>query len=179
MNLSIVTFKQDCKFFFYFSTSKCAMTDLCVLPGCYFLLYRNVCRKQELIQLDLEQSEDNLTYKTSQRDALVIMSSKWILQISLVNHVVYLTSLCLKRIFSYFYLLRRQRPGTGDIATPPRLSVRLSVTFSFRTVTQKRIDVFSRNFEVCAPCHGGVLYSFWYWWNVVWIFYEFFKYWKK
>ena len=27
-----------------------------------------------------------------------------------------------------------------------RLSVRLSVTFSFRTVTQKRIPVFSRNF---------------------------------
>ena len=39
-------------------------------------------------------------------------------------------------------------PGTGDIATPPvRLSVvRPSVTFSFRTVTQKRIAVFSRNF---------------------------------
>ena len=50
-----------------------------------------------------------------------------------------------------YYLPRRRRPGTGDIATPPvRLSVRLSVcpsvTFSFRTVTQKRIDVFSRNF---------------------------------
>ena len=26
---------------------------------------------------------------------------------------------------------------------------------------------------VSAPSHGGVLYSFWYWWNVVWIFYEF------
>ena len=55
---------------------------------------------------------------------------------------------------SCFYLPRRRRPGTGDIATPPIcLSVRpsvcpsvcLSVTFSFRTVTQKRIDVFSRN----------------------------------
>ena len=33
--------------------------------------------------------------------------------------------------------------------------------------------------QVRAPCHGGVLYSFWYWWNVVWIFYEFFKYWKN
>ena len=31
----------------------------------------------------------------------------------------------------------------------------------------------------CAPSHGGVLYSFWYWWNVVWIFYEFFKCWKQ
>ena len=63
------------------------------------------------------------------------------------------------------YLPRRRRPGTGDIATPPVcLSVRpsvclsvclsvcpsvcLSVTFSFRTVTQKRIDVFSRNLHL-------------------------------
>ena len=39
-------------------------------------------------------------------------------------------------------------PGTGDIATPPSVcpSVCPSVTFSFRTVTQKRIAVFSRNF---------------------------------
>ena len=37
---------------------------------------------------------------------------------------------------------------------------------------------FLETLQVCAPCHGGVLYSFWYWWNV-WIFYEFFKYWKK
>ena len=53
------------------------------------------------------------------------------------------------------YLPRRRRPGTGDIAMPPVrlsvcpsvcLSVCLSVTFSFCTVTQKRIDVFSRNF---------------------------------
>ena len=62
------------------------------------------------------------------------------------------------------YLPRRRRPGTGDIATPPsvRPSVHLSVTFSFCTVTQKRIAVFSRNFAtpVRAPFHGGVLYSF-------------------
>ena len=38
---------------------------------------------------------------------------------------------------------------------------------------------FLETLQVRAPCHGGVLYSFWYWWNVVWIFYEFFKYWKK
>ena len=45
-------------------------------------------------------------------------------------------------------------PGTGDIATPPvRLSVCLSVTFSFHTVTQKRM-------QVRAPSDGGVLYSF-------------------
>ena len=51
-------------------------------------------------------------------------------------------------------------PGTGDIATPPvrlsvRPSVRLSVTFSFRTVTQKRIAVFSRNFPgTCTKSWG-------------------------
>ena len=38
---------------------------------------------------------------------------------------------------------------------------------------------FLETLQVRAPCHGGVLYSFWYWWNVVWICYEFFKYWKK
>ena len=50
--------------------------------------------------------------------------------------------------------------GTGDIATPPvRLSVRPSVcpsvTFSFRTVTQKRMAVFSRNFAgTCTKSWG-------------------------
>ena len=52
-------------------------------------------------------------------------------------------------------------PGREILQRPPVrlsvcLSVRLSVTFSFRTVTQKRIAVFSRNFA----SHGGVLYSF-------------------
>ena len=68
------------------------------------------------------------------------------------------------------FLPRRQRPGTGDIATPPvRLSVCPSVAFSFRTVTRKRIQLmyFLKTFQVRAPCHGGVLYSFGYWWNVV------------
>ena len=64
----------------------------------------------------------------------------------------------------YYYLPRRQRPGTGDIAMPPVRpsvclsvcpSVCLSVTFSFRTVTQKRIDVFSRNFAgMCTKSWG-------------------------
>ena len=72
---------------------------------------------------------------------------------------------------AHFYLPRRRRPGTGDIATPPRLSVcpsvrpsvrpsvcpsvRPSVTFSFRTVTQKRIDVFSRNFAGTCTMSWG------------------------
>ena len=43
---------------------------------------------------------------------------------------------------SLFFISPR-RPGTGDI--PMTLCLR-SVPFSFRTVTQKRIDVFSRNF---------------------------------
>ena len=55
-----------------------------------------------------------------------------------------------------YYLPRRRRPGTGDIATPPvRPSVCLSVTFSFRTVTQKRIDVFSRNFAGTCTMSWG------------------------
>ena len=51
-------------------------------------------------------------------------------------------------------------PGTGDIATPPVClsvcpSVRLSVTFSFRTVTQKRMAVCSRNFAgTCTKSLG-------------------------
>ena len=61
---------------------------------------------------------------------------------------------------------RRRRPGDGRYCNAPRLSVRPSVrlsvrlsvcpsvrpsiTFSFRTVTQKRIAVFSRNFA--ATC---------------------------
>ena len=32
---------------------------------------------------------------------------------------------------------------------------------------------FLETLQVCAPCHGDVLYSFWYWWNVVWFCYEF------
>ena len=67
-------------------------------------------------------------------------------------------------IMKYFYLPRRRWPGTGDIATPPVHpsvclsvcpSVCLSVTFSFRTVTKKRIDVFSRNFAgMCTMSWG-------------------------
>ena len=51
-------------------------------------------------------------------------------------------------------------PVTRYIAIPPVrlsecLSVRLSVTFSFRTVTQKRIAVFSRNFAgTCTKAWG-------------------------
>ena len=43
-------------------------------------------------------------------------------------------------------------PGREILQRPP---VRLSVTFSFGTVTQKRIDVFSRNFAgMCAMSWG-------------------------
>ena len=62
---------------------------------------------------------------------------------------------------------RRRRPGDGRYCNAPRssvcpsvrlsvrLSVRPSVTFSFRTVTQKRIAVFSRNFAgTCTKWWG-------------------------
>ena len=53
---------------------------------------------------------------------------------------------------------RRRRPGDGRYCNAPRPSV----TFGFRTVTQKRIAVFSRNFAgTCTMSWGGgVLYSF-------------------
>ena len=57
-----------------------------------------------------------------------------------------------------FYLPRRRRPGMGDIATP---SVCLSVTFSFRTVTQKRMDVFYGNFAgTCTMSWGCAVIVF-------------------
>ena len=50
-----------------------------------------------------------------------------------------------------------------------------SITLSFCTATLKCIAVFSwKTLQVCAPCHGGVLYSFWYWWDVVWILHDIF-----
>ena len=52
-------------------------------------------------------------------------------------------------------------PGTGDIATPPRPSVRLSclsVTFSFCNVNA--LLYFLETLQVRAPSGGGVLYSF-------------------
>ena len=61
-----------------------------------------------------------------------------------------------KTYYPLFFLVISHRavgPGTGDIATP--LSVCPSVTFSFRTVTRKRIDVFSRNFAgMCTMLWG-------------------------
>ena len=80
-----------------------------------------------------------------------------------------------KKMWNFFI---SRGPGREILQRPPSvcLSVRLSVTFCFRTVTRRRIDVFSQNFAGTCTRHGGVLYSFWYWWNVVWIFYEFFKY---
>ena len=55
---------------------------------------------------------------------------------------------------------------------PPPPSVCPSVTFSFRTVTQKRIDVFSRNFAgMCTMC--CIVF------DIDGMLFEFFKYWKK
>ena len=60
---------------------------------------------------------------------------------------------------SIFISRRRRRPGYGRYCNAPRLSVRPSVcpsvTFSFRTVTQKRMAVFSRNFAgTCTKSWG-------------------------
>ena len=49
-------------------------------------------------------------------------------------------------------ILQRPRPSVCLSVCP---SVCLSVTFSFRTVTQKRIDVFSRNFAGTCTMSWG------------------------
>ena len=57
--------------------------------------------------------------------------------------------------FVIFISRGAEGPGREILQRP--LSVCL---FSFRTVTQKRIDFFLKTLQVRAPCHGGVLYSF-------------------
>ena len=64
-------------------------------------------------------------------------------------------------ISSYIFISRgAEGPGREILQRPPVclsvcLSIRLSVTFSFRTVTQKRIAVFSRNFAgTCTKSWG-------------------------
>ena len=55
----------------------------------------------------------------------------------------------------YCFIISRgaEGPGREILQRPP--SVRLSVTFSFRTVTQKHIDVFSLNFAgMCTMSWG-------------------------
>ena len=63
----------------------------------------------------------------------------------------------LPTVHLFFISRGAEGPGREILQRPPsvRLSVRLSVTFSFRTVTQKRIAVFSRNFAgTCTKSWG-------------------------
>ena len=53
------------------------------------------------------------------------------------------------------------------------------ITFRFRTASRRRIAVFLETLQVRAPSHGGVLYSFWYWWDVVYEFVMNFLYIEK
>ena len=86
-------------------------------------------------------------------------------------------------LHTHNYLPPRRRPGDGRYCNAPRPSVCLSVCpsclVSHCNSKTHGCIFFLETLQVRTPCHGGVLYSFWYWWNVVWIFYEFFKYWKK
>ena len=66
---------------------------------------------------------------------------------------------CFAKAFNFLSPAGAVGPGQEILQRPPRLSVRPSVrpsvTFSFRTVTQKRIDVFSRNFAgMCTKSWG-------------------------
>ena len=104
----------------------------------------------------------------------------WSLQITYYAYIIFTSSLhhvifVNKHFYIFILLLSPAAPEARDgrySNPPPPPSVHLfvcpSVTFSFRTVTRKRIDIFSQNFA--GTCHGGVLYSFWYWWNGVWLF---------
>ena len=57
----------------------------------------------------------------------------------------------------HFIIISRSAEGPGrEILQCPRLSV----TFSFRTVTQKRIDVFSRNFAGTCTMSWGCAVQF-------------------
>ena len=80
-----------------------------------------------------------------------------------------------------FLSLAAPKARDGRYCNAPRPSVRPSVRPSrlfFALLLKNALMYFLETLQVhvCAPCHGGVLYSFWYWLNVVWIFYEFFKY---
>ena len=69
----------------------------------------------------------------------------------------------------FYYLPLHKGPGQEILNPPPPPSVCLSV----RLETRKRIDIFSRNFAgMCTMSWGCVLYSFWYWWDVVWHFWS-------
>ena len=59
----------------------------------------------------------------------------------------------IRNVFSVFISGRAEGPGREILQCPP--SVCLSVTFSFRTVTRKRINVFSRNFAGTCTMSWG------------------------
>ena len=82
----------------------------------------------------------------------------------LQNIILVNTSICISH--------RTEGPGREILKRPPPpIHFSFRVKFSFRTVTLKSIAVFSRNFAGTCTMSWGVLYSFWYWWDV--------KYWRK
>ena len=93
------------------------------------------------------------------------------IHISCIYYIMYI--LCIYYIYIlyiyYIYILSPAAPKARDgrycnaprpsvclsVCPSVRPSVCLSVTFSFRTVTQKRIAVFSRNFaDMCTKSWG-------------------------
>ena len=67
--------------------------------------------------------------------------------------LLYVLFECERGILWFIISRGAEGPGREILQRPP--SVCLSVTFSFRTVTQKRIAVFSRNFAgTCTKSWG-------------------------
>ena len=58
----------------------------------------------------------------------------------------------------------KRSPVCLSICLSVCLSVCLSIWFSH--CNSKMHNYFLETLQVCAPCHGGVLYSFWYWWDM-------------
>ena len=65
-----------------------------------------------------------------------------------------------KQLKTIFISRRRRRPGDVRYCNAPRPSIRPSVCLSPGSVCPSRLLYFLETLQVCAPSHGGVLYSF-------------------
>ena len=122
-----------------FPPDRCCLSDTTFQQLMFIKLNKHFCH----LMFNIEQN----MFRVSKGIQLTLFANHE----SIIEYIYY--------CYNCYYLPHRRRPGTGDIATPPRLSVRPSVhpsvTSSFRTVTQKCIDVFSRNFTGTCTMSWG------------------------